>query len=78
LGGARLPLAEPLHYLFGGADNEIRDAINDALLNPDDALRMVNSARNIPVRDLPLELRRLGIGAGGQVINQGVIQSQQR
>ena len=71
-----MPLAEPLRHLFGGVDNEIRDAINNALLSPEDALRMVNSARNIPVRDLPLELRRLGIGLGGQTINQGINQSQ--
>jgi hypothetical protein len=73
--GAQSALTPSLGWIFRNVDANVRQSINDALLNPQDALRMVNRARNIPVRDLPLELRRLGIGAGGQVINQGINQS---
>jgi hypothetical protein len=57
-------------------DNDVRDAINRALLDPSEAARMVGSASNIPVRNLEAELRALGQGVLGQIGIQGVNQSQ--
>jgi hypothetical protein len=70
--GSQSALTPSLSWIFRGIDSNVRDSINRALLNPEDALRMVRSARNIPVRDVPAELRALGRGTVGQ----GLIQMQ--
>ena len=72
MGGNQSALTPSLRWVLGNVDNSVRDAINRALLNPDDALRMVRSASNIPVRDLSAELRSLGQGLAGQAAIQGV------
>ena len=55
-----------LSWLLKGTDNAIRDTINNALLNPTEAARMVEAAASLPVDSPILALLNLKRGLTGQ------------
>jgi hypothetical protein len=74
--GGQSAVTPSLGWLLRGVDNQVRDSINDALLNPSDAARMVRSAQPIPTRDLVQELRQLGQGLASETGIQGMNEQQ--